>query len=156
MCCPGERWPPADYICPTLSLLKTPNRSSLGFKPVCISRPHRQSVGQLDGSPAHVQTKIFPWAQLSTGQTSRSPPRLCLSPQYVKAHPLDLKTPDPLLTPVVTSNIQRLQLPGHETIHIQTHACSHTYRTYVHLHVCTAQRSLTQKHTTDGGRGHMT
>lgn len=52
-----------------------------------------------------------------------------LSPQYVNAHPLDLETPDPLLTPVVTSNIQRLQLPGHETdtrTHIQEHTCART------------------------------
>lgn len=61
-----------------------------------------------------------------------------LAPQYVKAHPLDLETPDPLLTPVVTSTFQSLQLPGRETTHIQTHAHEHPY---THTgHICAQTR----------------
>lgn len=71
-----------------------------------------------------------------------SPSPVPLSPQYVKAHPLDLQTPDPLLTPVVTSNIQRLQLPWHETTRIQTHALTHTWRTYM----CTSTRAQGLEH----------
>lgn len=63
-----------------------------------------------------------------------SPSPVPLSPQYVKAHPLDLETPDPLLTPVVTSNIQRLQLPRHETTHIQTQALAHAHIGRIRVH----------------------
>lgn len=56
------------------------------------------------------------------------------SPQYVKAHPLDLGTLDSLLTLLVTSNIQRLQLPQHEMTYIQMHAHTHTRLKDIHVH----------------------
>ncbi len=112
----------------------------------CIFAGHTDT---LESSPVrwmpHIQSdRIFPWAKILTGQTSRSPPCLCLSLPSMSKHTL------------LTSRLQILSshqwshqtfrgysLPGHETTHIWTHtwscarahtrACvhTHTYRTYM-------------------------
>ena len=117
-------WPPSNCAGPSLRALnysRQPNFSSLEAKP---SHTDALEPGKMDAP--HTVGQNIPLSRAIDRTNIKDSPlaraSLSLSPQYVKAHPLDLETPDPLLTPVVTSNIQRLQLPGHETAHSQTHA----------------------------------
>ncbi|CAB1420483.1 unnamed protein product [Pleuronectes platessa] len=85
---------------------------------MCTHVPKDFHVGGSGGFPdklepskvevLHTVRQTIPLSKaIDRANIKETPSPVPLSPQYVKAHPLDLQTPDPLLTPVLESSVQR-------------------------------------------------
>ena len=142
----GERWPPLDCVGDSLQLNHSTATFALHTKGGSPDKLEPSKVEVL-----HTVRQNIPLSKaIDRANIKETPSPVPLSPQYVKAHPLDLQTPDPLLTPVVTSNIQKATAA---MTRIQTHAHPHAHM----RHTCAWTRVHMgrehMKQTEDGSRG---
>lgn len=136
-----KKCPPSHCIDSALQILKAPNTSSVGAKPLYMGRPHRHTGAQWDGCPTYSEAEYSP-EQSYRQDKHQGVPLVRASLPSMSKHTLLTSRLQILSShqwshqPFRAYSCQDVRQHTSRRMHTNTHTHTHTHRTYMCSNTC--------------------